>query len=383
MKRIAAYGVFTLMLLGHGAICGAAGPGFQAGLWEMNMETRMEGLPMAVPPSIVTVKQCLTPEEQVPKDPNSSNCTFGKMKQSGNKVSWEYQCNQDGTRATGKGEMTYSGTTSSGISKTTIVSDQGRMTATTKMKGKRLGKCSGEEQTVSVDGHDVKELQEKGRQLQERAREGGAREEAKRQRSLKLINQIKIPKEKGDACEHVYNPYVSAYVKSDCDDRLPELAIRAGEWEVTTEITGKQVYGEMVSYLPVEVEKSKVCLSPFNEPESLRSEKMKRSGNTITWREATDEGIKMEFTGGVEYQGNSFEGGSIKRSGTDYFYTRVTGRRVGDGNCMGRDLTAKKIRKAKLSGESPRAAAGENGARGVVDQVLDNPVRKMRSIIGF
>src|SRR6185369_14513883 len=119
----------------------------ETGRWEMNMETRMEGLPFAMPPTVVTVTQCISQKDLIPKDPNAKNCTFKNLKTSGNKVTWEYECNQDGSKVTGKGDMNYSGSTCSGTQKTVIISEGQKMTATTKMTGKRLGKCSGEEQS--------------------------------------------------------------------------------------------------------------------------------------------------------------------------------------------------------------------------------------------
>ena len=391
MKRMAAFGLFTLVLLGHGTICRAAAPGFQAGLWEMNMETKLEGLPFAMPSTVVTVKQCMTPEDKVPKDPDAKNCTFNKVKASGNKVSWEFTCNEENAKVTGKGEMTYSGTSCSGTTKTVIDSKDGKMTATTAMKGKRLGKCSGEQQSVSVNGQDVNQLKEQHEQVAEMVKKIEAESEADRQRSMQLIKQIKVPKEKADACDHFQ--HADGSQKSECDDRQPELAIREGQWEITKEMTGKTVMqstGKKATaqtfFTPVTVERSTSCFSPFNEP--VRMENMKRSGNTVTWKHADDNSLtRMEQAGGVEYQGNSYEGGSIETlvSGntTQYTYTRLTGRRVGDGNCMGRDITSREMRKRRLAGGTRSAAQGERSPEDAARKAIENPVRELRSIFGF
>lgn len=62
MKRIIACGVGLLMMSGTG-ICLAATPALQEGLWETTMETTLEGLPFAIPPTVVKSKQCLTRDQ--------------------------------------------------------------------------------------------------------------------------------------------------------------------------------------------------------------------------------------------------------------------------------------------------------------------------------
>lgn len=140
--------LLTLLSAGATLSWGAPEPtDLQEGLWEMRMESTMTGIPFELPPSVVVVQQCLTAKDFVPKDPNST-CTFNKMNTSGNKATWEADCIQNGTKATSSGEITYSKTSCSGTSKTVITTPDGSsLTAHTIIKGKRLGKCQGEEQS--------------------------------------------------------------------------------------------------------------------------------------------------------------------------------------------------------------------------------------------
>jgi hypothetical protein len=130
MKRLVACGFGFLMISGTG-ICQAAAPPLQEGMWETTMETTMEGLPFAIPATVVKTKQCMTKKDMIPKDENQKNCTMKNQKISGNKASWEFECNQDGSKVTGKGEVTYTGTSSSGTMTNRIASEGSTMTAMT------------------------------------------------------------------------------------------------------------------------------------------------------------------------------------------------------------------------------------------------------------
>ncbi len=429
MKRIVACGVGLLMISGAG-ICQAA-PALQEGLWETTMETTMEGLPFAIPPTVVKTKQCLTKKDMIPRDENQKNCTLTHQKLSGNRASWEYECNQDGSKMTGKGEVTYTGSSSSGSTTTNIDSEGRKMTAITRFKGKRLGPCSGkEESTMEVNGQDVNQLKEQAEQAMEQKRELEAQMEATRQRSLALIEKIRIPAEKPDACEHrgvkagmgeaapAAAPAAAfdaapaslkkAGARSECDEKLGALAIKAGEWEITTETTSNQTFTNegkpeakaraknkskakakekpaakeeeaKIFYFGVETETKKACLSPDAEP--LVGSPMKRSANAVTWKSASSQEVgnitvKEEDEGGVEYHGDTFEGGKIHRRmqpGVHHTnYTRVTGKRLGDGNCLlrGREPSSKKIPAASENTDAPESA-------------IENSKRKLKSLFGF
>jgi hypothetical protein len=409
MKRSIAC-LAAVLWLAAGDLCQAA-PALQEGMWETTMETSMEGLPFAIPPTVVKSKQCLTKKDMIPRDENQKDCTVTKQKISGNKASWEFVCNQDGSKMTGRGEVSYTGTTSSGTSTTTMDSEGRQMTAITKFKGKRLGPCTGEADSMEVNGQDVGKMKEQANEALAQKQQLDARMEASRQKSLALIGQVRIPAEKADACEHegvqaslsdgpAIPAIPEARSRTGCDQRLGPLAIMAGEWEITTESTTKTTYlsegkteskakkktrakakareteADSTLYSDVTSETRKACLSPDVEP--LVGEGMKRSGNTVTWkesssREAGSVSMRDEKEGGVAYRGDTFEGGVIQRntSGAAQHttYTRVTGRRLGDGVCIsrGRESSSK-----KLPGDVPTPS-----------DVIDNSARKLKSLFGF
>jgi hypothetical protein len=260
---------------------------------------------------------------------------------------------------------------------------------------------------MEVNGQDVNKLKAQAEQAMEQKRQIDADMEAARQRSIALIDKVRIPAEKPDACEHSGK----AGTRSQCDERLGALAIKAGDWEITTETTSKTIYpGEPKSepkktkskaktrtkekekaedrtmHTDVTTDTRKECLSPDSEP--LTGEQMKRSSNVVTWksaetREAGGITVKEEHEGGIEYKGDSFEGGKIHRhilpSGQTISYTRVTGKRLGDGNCStGREgssksLTGREASSRKISDENANTPA----------KIIDNSTRKLKSFFGF
>lgn len=350
----------------------AAAAGIEIGLWQMNMETRMEGLPFAMEPTLVTVKSCITKKDLVPKDPNAKNCTFRNLKASGNTVTWEYECNQDGSKATGKGKMTYKGTTCSGVTTTVMTSEGQKITATTKIKGNRIGACTGESETVTVNGRDMSEYKE----MAEKSQNILAEQEAMKRKGLNFIKKVKVPVEAANACNFMPN----GTANNDCDARWGKIDLQEGTWEATQE-TAATSSGVPLPPFYISTVLPKSCLSPENpvlreytgygcDPVQLR-----RSGNTITWKISCNQGsAHIAGEGGIDFKGDHYDGAIVVRnlSAPDapmVTYYRMSGKRVGDGEC-GRAM-------------SGRAYSAKDRQTDKKDGILGNPIRKMKSLFGF
>jgi hypothetical protein len=90
-----------------------------------------------------TTTQCMTKKDPVPKgSEKDGNCQVIEQKVNGNKVVWKAKCNEKDSVIETEGNITYNGTTYSGIQKTKITEKGGQtMTSTAKMKGRRIGEC--------------------------------------------------------------------------------------------------------------------------------------------------------------------------------------------------------------------------------------------------
>ncbi|MBN2369254.1 MAG: DUF3617 domain-containing protein [Vicinamibacteria bacterium] len=115
------------------------------GEWSITMKVNMEGVPFAMPP--ITVKQCLTEKDFVPKPAVSPqqgkgpNCEITDQKIDGNTVSWSISCADERGTTKGKGSLTYSGTTFVGSSEVTMTGGGESSIVKTDMSGKWIGPC--------------------------------------------------------------------------------------------------------------------------------------------------------------------------------------------------------------------------------------------------
>ena len=144
MKKMRAVWFTAVFLIIIAVPIFAASPDMQTGKWEVTMKMEMEGAPFPMPP--IVYKQCITKDDlkdtkktipQSSKDKN--NCEIKDHKLSGNKVTWRMLC-KDGS--TGTGEMTYKGSSYSGIVKMeTSDKRQGKTTVVQRISGKRIGDC--------------------------------------------------------------------------------------------------------------------------------------------------------------------------------------------------------------------------------------------------
>jgi hypothetical protein len=113
------------------------GVNMQEGKWEITNTMEMQGMPagMMKPHTMTT---CLSQKDYVPKDTEQKDCTMKDLKVEGNTVNWEMLCKN----SSGKGSVTYAGSTFDGVMETMIKEDGKEMNAKMTMKGKYLGPCT-------------------------------------------------------------------------------------------------------------------------------------------------------------------------------------------------------------------------------------------------
>ena len=113
------------------------GVNMQEGKWEITNTIEMQGMPagMMKPRTITT---CLSQKDYVPKDTEQKDCTMKDLKVDGNTVNWEILCKN----SSGKGTVTYAGSTFDGVMETIMKEGGKEMNARMTMKGKYLGPCT-------------------------------------------------------------------------------------------------------------------------------------------------------------------------------------------------------------------------------------------------
>jgi len=128
----------TLALSGFGA---QADLNMQPGLWETTITMHMPGMPMVPPPT--TQRTCITREDLVPKDPQSSkDCQRLDHNIEGNTVTWNAECTHDGGTMVGNGKITYAGDTYQGSMEMEMRNGPGGgMTMSQTLTGRRIGDC--------------------------------------------------------------------------------------------------------------------------------------------------------------------------------------------------------------------------------------------------
>ncbi len=117
----------------------AAAPSFnmQEGKWEITTTFEMPGMPAgAMKPQ--TFNACLSPKDYVPADKEQKDCTMRDVKVEGNTVTWSVVCKD----SSGKGRVTYAGTTFDGVIETTMKEGGKEMSAKMSMRGKHIGPCT-------------------------------------------------------------------------------------------------------------------------------------------------------------------------------------------------------------------------------------------------
>ena len=121
------------------SIAASKGVDLQEGKWKITNTIDMQGMPAGMmKPQIITTTTCLSQQDYVPKDNTQKDCTMKDLKVDGNTVNWEILCKN----SSGKGKITYAGSTFEGVMETIMKEGGKEMNAKMTMKGKYLGPCT-------------------------------------------------------------------------------------------------------------------------------------------------------------------------------------------------------------------------------------------------
>jgi hypothetical protein len=346
------------------------------GKWEITSEMSMEGMPFQMPPTKTT--QCITKENLVPQSgERKDSCKVLSQSIVGNKVTWKVRCVEKDVTTEGEGEITYTGNSYKGAM-TARMTDKSGKTETVKMKlsGLRVGECT------EADKKEPARMQA----MAEQSKAGQQEYEAGLKKGEDLAKSVVIPEEGPGAC---------LLTDNSCLSRFGQLNLQEGEWEMVEEMTStvKQPAGPAKPktvkagakdfYTPVTTEASKKCLTE-QTAQSYTAEQgcvkeEKRSGDRITWKHrCTSQGVTIEEKGGINYNGNRYDGAKIRKTisagGETIQTTKLTGRRLGDGMCVARrDGTS---RRQMTTGEETGRMAGP-------EKVIEKPVKALKKLFGF
>jgi len=374
--------LFALILLCAAGTAHPAGVDMKEGDWEISSETSMAMEGMSMPSRANKSTYCLTQEDLVPN--KDKECKIVKQKVTGNKVSWRMECK----KGEGEGEISYRGTTYDGFIKMKMVDEGQTMTMNVKLAGKYLGPCP-KGQKSGATGETAKQMAA-GQQAAVQAQQLQAEQEALRKKCEEFVKRTAVPPEDPGGCEQG-GPARS----KECEEKVGKLNLEYGQYEITIEVANRISSSCGFS----EVKRKTFCLNMDDPvPQELRPgrqvRKVKRGKDKITWKESSESGETM---GGIVYRGTSFEGVVIQKSrpgsGMEHLQvTKVTGRRVGVGDCpkevdsadVGRGYTAKKQGgdpAKKKEGDPAKKKEGDSATH--TDNILKNPVKGIRNLFGY
>jgi hypothetical protein len=356
--------LFTLILLCTAGYAQSAGIDMKEGNWEISSESSVTMGEISMPSMGNKSTYCLTREDPVPATERDKECRIVNQKVKGNKVSWRMECK----KGEGEGGISYHGTTYDGFIKMKMAEDGQTMTMNTKLAGKYLGPCP-KGQKSGPTGETAKQMAA-GKQAAVHAQQQQAEMQAELAANAKkgeaLIKRSVVPTEERGACSQ------EGFGRTpECEGKAGDLNLKPGEYEITVE-RGSRIG---TTYTPIEVERKTVCLTEDGPVPAVlgagRPSYVKRGKEKITW---TDEAGGQTTKGGILFRGNSLEGAvtttmNIGGGQESLSVAKVTGNRIGDGNCLGgRAYSAK-----KKGGDS---AKDENN-------ILKNPVKGIRNLFGY
>lgn len=120
----------------------SAAPNMTPGLWEIQVRTEMEGMPMQMP--AVTTRQCIREQDLVPQTNTSGQeCEIVDQDFSSDQVTWRIQCRSADMQGEGTGRIRYHGNTFEGQMDMSMTQEgMGPMNMTQRLQGKRVGDCN-------------------------------------------------------------------------------------------------------------------------------------------------------------------------------------------------------------------------------------------------
>ncbi|MBI5049901.1 MAG: DUF3617 family protein [Nitrospirae bacterium] len=370
------------------------------GEWETTTEIKMEGAPFQMPQTKMTY--CVTKGDLVPKtSEEDKKCDVKEQKVVGNKVTWKIYCTEKNSTTEGEGEITYEGNNYKGTIRTRYTEKGEKpMTSTILLTGRRIGECKkkGEtvykfgDQSVTLSESDLKKAQEEAKLAEQKQKELQRKGKEQQHRAEELF-RLPVPTADAGACVlkdwKIENP--------ECDSKFGKLNIQIGEWEFTEErahkFTSKDSKVQPLYQLEG-VNKSAGCITE-EQPSALTAitgtgeciKEQKRNRNKITWKykcvyNAVGGSFTDEANGGIVYNGNSYEGIIAKKTlhatgDVSTSVIKLSGKRLGDGQCIGRDYTAKG-RGYTSKGRDYTAQPREN----ITDKAKDK-VDKIKKLFGW
>jgi len=363
--------LFALVLLCAAGSARSAGVDMKEGNWEISSESSMKMGAMSMPSMSNKSTYCLTREDPVPSTEKDKECRIVTKSVTGNKVSWRMVCK----KGEGEGEISYHGTTYKGYFTMKMVEDGETMTMNTKLSGKYLGPCPRGQKSgpTGETARQVTRGQEMAAQAKTQQAQLLAEQAAAAKKGEALIKRSAVPAEERGACAQ------KGFGRTpECEGKTGGLHLKPGLYEITVERGSR--FG--TTYTPVEEERKTVCVTEDEPvPRALGAgspDQVRRGKERITWTEA---GGGRTTKGGILYRGSSLEGavtttidtGSGRQS---LSVARVTGRRVGDGDCLGgRDYSSKPMADSEKKGDGDASSGG--------NKLLKNPVKGIRNLLGF
>jgi hypothetical protein len=350
------------------------------GEWEIVSETSMEARGFSLPPQTSRSTQCLTREDAVPS--REKDCKVTGKKIAGNTISWRMVCG----KTEGEGEITYhaSGKSYQGNMRMKTVEDGETATMRMKLSGNYLGPCPAGQRSGPTGETAARKAQ--AEQAIAQAEKTKAEQEALRKQCEEFIQRTIVPAEEPGAYTQ------EGYSKTpEGEQKVGSLNLQVGLYEITVEEAsriGPSCVKQQENRESGEKPKT-VCLNEDNPvPYELRTgsqvRQVKRGKERITWKESS---AREEVRGGVVYRGNSFDGVVTKKSvlptGQETLQvTKVTGRRVGDGDCQkgreGRAYTSMPRSGAETSPADKEKPSDDGKESGGI-----NPVKEIRKLFKF
>jgi hypothetical protein len=348
------------------------------GDWEILSEMSMEAKGFSMPPQTSRQTQCLTREDAVPS--REKECKVAGRKVSGNTVSWRVVC----PKGEGEGEITYhaSGKSYKGNFRMKVVEDGETMTMRVKLSGNYLGPCPAGQRSGPTGETAARKAQAEAAIAQ--AEQSRAEQEALRKQCEEFMKRVAVPAEEPGACAQ------EGFSRTpECEQKVGSLNLQPGLYEIAVEEasrSGPNCFRQEEKRESGEKPKT-VCLSEDDPiPAELRAgrqaRQVMRGKERITWKESS---AQEEVRGGVVYRGNSFEGVVTRKMamgpGMEQFQvTKVTGRRVGEGDCRkGREYTS---RPRSDNTATPPAGKEKPSDEGKGTGEI-NPVKEIRKLFKF
>jgi len=116
-------------------------PDIQEGLWEVNSQMTVTGMPMNMPK--MTIQRCYTKQSMSPENIlQQNNCQMKSMDLKANSARWAMRCEQEGMKMQSIGSIQYQKTSFTGSFQMTMSgAPQGGVSMQTQLTGRYIGKC--------------------------------------------------------------------------------------------------------------------------------------------------------------------------------------------------------------------------------------------------